>query len=106
MPAINLMSISVLYATSFAILLLGFLTALSSKDLIRLLIALELMFGAVFISLIPLFAVAANPAFATSIIVIFTSAGELLVLIAAIVIQDRRVKNILVRDITAGGDKL
>ena len=41
MPAINLMSISLLYATSFAILLLGFLTALSSKDLIRLLIALE-----------------------------------------------------------------
>jgi len=105
MQAIEL---SIIYVTSFAILLVGYLTAISSKDLIRLLIALELMFGAVFMSLIPLFSVAllANPAFGIAIITIFTSSSELLVLIAAIVTLDRQKKNIYTSSVTIGGDKL
>ncbi len=106
MLELNAMTVPVIYLSSFAILLAGFLTALSCKDLIRLLIALELMFGAVFMSLIPAFVIAASPAFGTSIITIFTSAGELLVLIAAIVIQDRRKKNVLIEHITIGGDRV
>ena len=105
MQAIEL---SIIYVTSFAILLVGYLTAISSKDLIRLLIALELMFGAVFMSLIPLFSVAllANAAFGIAIITIFTSSSELLVLIAAIVTLDRQKKNIYTSSVTIGGDKL
>ena len=45
---------SLIYATAFAVLLVAYLTAVSSKDLIRLLISLEMMFGAVFLALIPL----------------------------------------------------
>ncbi len=104
--SINLGGVTLIYIASLTILVIGFLAALSSKDLIRLLISLELMFGAVFMALIPMFMVAPDPAFAISIITIFTSAGELLVLIGAIVIQDRRMKNILMQSISAGGDKL
>ncbi len=98
--------LSIIYATSFAILLMGYFTAISSKDLIRLLIALELMFGAVFMSLIPLFSALSNAAFGIAIITIFTSSGELLVLIAAIVTMDRERKNIYTSSVTIGGDKL
>ncbi len=103
MQAIEL---SIIYVTSFAILLVGYLTAISSKDLIRLLIALELMFGAVFMSLIPLFSAISNAAFGIAIITIFTSSGELLVLIAAIVTLDRQKKNIYTSSVTIGGDKV
>ncbi len=98
--------LSIIYVTSFAILLMGYFTAISSKDLIRLLIALELMFGAVFMSLIPLFSAISNAAFGIAIITIFTSSGELLVLIAAIVTMDRERKNIYTSSVTIGGDKL
>jgi len=98
--------LSIIYVTSFAILLVGYLTAISSKDLIRLLIALELMFGAVFMSLIPLFSAFSNASFGIAIITIFTSSGELLVLIAAIVTMDRQKKNIYTSSVTIGGDKL
>jgi NADH:ubiquinone oxidoreductase subunit K len=103
MQAIDL---SVIYMASFAILLVGYLTAISSKDLIRLLIALELMFGAVFMSLIPLFSAISNAAFGIAIITIFTSSGELLVLIAAIVTLDRQKKNVYTSSVTIGGDKV
>ncbi|MCK4476401.1 MAG: hypothetical protein KAU16_06710 [Methanophagales archaeon] len=103
MQAIEL---SIIYVTSFAILLVGYLTAISSKDLIRLLIALELMFGAVFMSLIPLFSAISNAAFGIAIITIFTSSGELLVLIAAIVTLDRQKRNIYTSSVTIGGDKI
>ncbi len=106
MPAIDLITVIILYATSLAILLVGYLTAISSEDIIRLLIALELMFGAVFMSLIPLFSLCANVSFAIAILTIFTSGGELLVLIAAIVIQDRRKKDISTSSITIGGDNV
>jgi len=97
--------ISIIYVTSFAILLVGYLIAISCKDLIRLLISLELMFGAVFMSLIPLFSAISNAAFGIAIITIFTSSGELLVLIYAIVTLDRQKKSIYTSSVTIGGDK-
>jgi len=103
MQAIDL---SIIYMASFTILLVGYLTAISSKDLIRLLIALELMFGAVFMSLIPLFSAISNAAFGIAIITIFTSSGELLVLIAAIVTLDKQKKNVYTSSVTIGGDKV
>ncbi len=97
--------ISIIYVASFAILLIGYLTAISSKDVIRLLISLELMFGAVFMSLIPLFSAISNAAFGIAIITIFTSSGELLVLIYAIIMLDRQKKNIYTSSVTIGGDR-
>ena len=106
MLAIDMTTASIIYITSFAILLVGYLTAVSSKDVIRLLISLELMFGAVFIALIPLFSVLANAAFGIAIITIFTSSGELLILIAAISILDKQKKDIHTNVITIGGDRV
>ncbi len=108
MPAIDLISLSIIYATSFAILLIGYLAAVSSKDVIRLLISLEMMFGAIFMALIPLFSIAhlATTAFGLALITIFASSGELLILISAIAILDQRKKDIHTSAITIGGDKL
>lgn len=97
---------SITFITAFVILLVGYFTAVSSRDLVRLLISLELMFGAVFLSLVPLFSSLANSAFGIAIIAIFTSSSELLVLIASIVMFDRSKKNIYTSSITEGGDKL
>ena len=97
--------ISIIYAASFAILLIGYLTVISSKDVIRLLISLELMFGAVFMSLIPLFSAISNAAFGIAILTIFTSSGELLVLIYAIITLDRQKKNIYTSSVSIGGDR-
>ncbi len=97
--------ISIIYVASFAILLIGYLTAISSKDVIRLLISLELMFGAVFMSLIPLFSAISSAAFGIAILTIFTSSGELLVLIYAIIMLDRQKKNIYTSSVTIGGDR-
>jgi len=97
--------ISIIYVASFAILLIGYLTAISSKDVVRLLISLELMFGAVFMSLIPLFSAISNAAFGIAILTIFTSSGELLVLIYAIIMLDRQKKNIYTSSVTIGGDR-
>ncbi|RLI86600.1 MAG: F420H(2):quinone oxidoreductase, partial [Archaeoglobales archaeon] len=41
--------IAAVLVASAVILLVGYLMAMSSKDLVRLLISLELMFGAVFL---------------------------------------------------------
>ncbi len=108
MLAIDTTTASIIYVTSFVILLIGYLTAISSKDVIRLLISLELMFGAVFMALIPLFSVAllANAAFGIAIVTIFTSSGELLILIAAIAILDRQKRDIHTKGITIGGDRV
>ena len=106
MPAIDLMTLSIVYITAIVILLVGYLTAISSKDIVRLLIALELMFGAVFLSLIPIFSMYANTAFAVAILTIFASGGELLVLIAAIAMQDKKKKNISTSSIRIGGDNV
>ena len=106
MAVIEITNVAVIYATSFAILLVGYLTAISSKDVIRLLISLEMMFGAVFLALIPLFSVVANAAFGIAVVTIFASSGELLILISAIVILDRQKKNIQTSTITIGGDRI
>jgi NADH:ubiquinone oxidoreductase subunit K len=108
MVAIDIISVSIIYAASFAILLIGYLAAISSKDAIRLLISLEMMFGAIFMALIPLFSVAhlANTAFGIALITIFASSGELLVLICAITILDRQKRSIHTSTITIGGDEL
>jgi len=108
MVALDIMSVSVIYAASFAILLVGYLTAISSKDVIRLLISLEMMFGAVFMALIPLFSIAqlATTAFGIAVVTIFASSGELLILISAIVILDRQKKDIHTGVITIGGDRV
>ncbi len=108
MLAIDMTTASIIYVTSFVILLIGYLTAISSKDVIRLLISLEMMFGAVFMALIPLFSVAllANAAFGIAIVTIFTSSGELLILIAAIAILDKQKRDIHTKGITIGGDRV
>ncbi|MGB3457871.1 MAG: NADH-quinone oxidoreductase subunit K [Halobacteriota archaeon] len=108
MLAIDTTTASIIYVTSFVILLIGYLTAISSKDVIRLLISLELMFGAVFMALIPLFSVAllANAAFGIAIVTIFTSSGELLILIAAIAILDKQKRDIHTNVIKIGGDRV
>jgi len=101
------MEVAIILVTSVAILLIGFLTALSSKDLVRLLIALELMFGSVFLALIPLFSIEgwAVLGFAIAVATVFTSSGELLVLITSIVILDKKTKTVATDSITIGGDK-
>jgi NADH-quinone oxidoreductase subunit K len=108
MPAIDGTSLSILLATAFTILLIGYLTAISSKDVIRLLISLEMMFGAVFLALVPLFSVAhlVNTAFAIALVTIFASSGELLILISAISILDRQKRSVKTEVVTIGGDKL
>lgn len=63
------------------------------------------MFGAVFMSLLPLFSAISNAAFGIAIITIFTSSGELLVLIYAIVTLDRQKKSIYTSSVTIGGDR-
>jgi len=103
---LDVISTSAIYITSFVLLLVGYVTALSSKDLVRLLISFELMFGAVFMSIIPLFSSISNTAFGITIVGIFTSSSELLVLIIAIILFDRKNKNIYTRSISIGGDKL
>ncbi|MHC1635652.1 MAG: NADH-quinone oxidoreductase subunit K [Candidatus Methanospirareceae archaeon] len=102
----DVMSAAIVYITAFAILLIGYHTAISSRDLIRLLISLELMFGSVFLSLIPLFSSLVNTAFGIAIITVFASCCECMVLIAAIVMLDREKRNIFTSSITMGGDKV
>ncbi len=106
MLVIDMTTASIIYVTSFVILLVGYLTAISSKDVIRLLISLEMMFGAVFMALIPLFSVLAESAFGIAIVTIFTSSGELLILIAAIGILGRQKRDIHTRVIKMGGDRV
>ncbi len=93
---------------SIILLVIGYLIATSAKDVVRLLISLELMFSAVFLSLLPLFS---NPQMvvegdAIAILTVFTSSGELLILIAAIIFLDRKFKSIDIKNVSSGGDVL
>jgi len=97
-------ALSIIYISSFLILFIGFLTATSCRDVIRLLISLELIFGGVFLSLIPLFAPMPAPALGIMLLGIFTSSSELMVLIVAIILLDRRRKNLSIDLIATGGD--
>jgi NADH-quinone oxidoreductase subunit K len=98
--------LSLVLIVASGILFIAYLTAISAKDLIRLLISLELMFGAVFLAVLPLFSLIANTAFAIIILVIFTSSSELMVLITAIIILDKRKRGINIEKVAVGGDRL
>lgn len=91
-------------AIAIALLVIAYLMAISAKDLVRLLISLELMFSAVFLAILPLFSISATMAFAILLVAIFTSSAELLVLITAIVITDRIRKGVEVEKVSIGGD--
>ncbi|RLI85491.1 MAG: F420H(2):quinone oxidoreductase [Archaeoglobales archaeon] len=94
----------VILATSLAILLIAYLTAISSKDLIRLLISLELMFGSVFLVVLPMFSLNPSTAFAIVVLTIFTSSSELLILITAIVLLDRTKRGVDMEKVSVGGE--
>ncbi len=98
--------LAVILTISGAILLVAYLTAISAKDLIRLLISLELMFAAVFLAILPLFQY--NPAigYTVAIVTAFTSSSELLVLITAIILLDRRKKGVEIEKVAVGGDSI
>ena len=96
------MTVAIILVVSVVILLIAYVTAISSRDVVRLLISLELMFGSVFLALLPLFSVAPTTAFSLAVITIFTSGSELMILIAAIVILDRKTKDITLDSL--GGD--
>ncbi|MEG9193943.1 MAG: F420H(2):quinone oxidoreductase [Archaeoglobales archaeon] len=89
---------------SLLIALVAFLITISAKDIVRLLIGLELMFGGVFLAIVPLFAKIPDTAFAILVVAIFTSSAELLILISAIVILDRLKKGIEIQKVSVGGD--
>lgn len=91
-------------AIAIVLLVVAYLMAISAKDLVRLLISLELMFSAVFLAILPLFSISATMAFAILLVAIFTSSAELLVLITAIVITDRMRKGVEVEKVAVGGD--
>ncbi len=98
--------LAVILTISGAILLVAYLTAISAKDLIRLLISLELMFAAVFLAILPLFQY--NPAigYTVAIVTAFTSSSELLVLITAIILLDKRKKGVEIEKVAVGGDSI
>ncbi len=91
-------------AIAICLLIIAYLMAISARDLVRLLISLELMFSAVFLAIIPLFSISAQMAFAVLVITIFTSSAELLVLITAIVITDRLRRGVEIEKVSVGGD--
>ncbi|MEM4574948.1 MAG: F420H(2):quinone oxidoreductase [Archaeoglobaceae archaeon] len=91
-------------AFALSLLIIAYLMAISAKDLVRLLISLELMFSAVFLAIIPLFSIAPAMAFTLLVVTIFTSSAELLVLITAIVITDKFRKGVEIEKISIGGD--
>lgn len=93
---------------SLVLLVIGYMIATSARDVIRLLISLELMFSAVFLSIVPLFT---NPAMVVegntiAILTVFTSAGELLILISAIIFLDRKFRTTSIEAVSKGGDVL
>jgi len=95
-----------LLIVSTVVLFIGYLTAISSKDLIRLLISLELMFGSVFLALVPLFMTMPLSAFGIAVITIFTSSSELLILIVAIMLTDKKYRTISIDTVSVGGDTI
>ena len=93
---------------SIILLSIGYLIASSAQDVVRLLISLELMFSAVFLSLLPLFS---NPQMvvegsAIAILTIFTSSCELMILVSAIIFLDRKFRSVSIKKVSSGGDVL
>jgi len=103
---VDVTNLAVILTASAAILLLAFLTAISAKDVIRLLISLELMFAAVFLAIVPLFSINPPMAYAVAIITAFTSSTELLVLVTAIILLDRRKRGVEIEKVAVGGENL
>ncbi|WP_243675065.1 F420H(2):quinone oxidoreductase [Vulcanisaeta distributa] len=68
-------------------------------------ISLELMFNAIFLTLIPLFAVSPVIAFGILIVVILSSSTEFMTLIIAIMAMDRIRRSVRVEEIKAGGEQ-
>ena len=91
-------------AIAICLLIVAYLMAISARDLVRLLISLELMFSAVFLAIIPLFSISPSMAFTILVAAIFTSSAELLVLITAIVITDKLRKGVEIEKVSVGGD--
>lgn len=106
MIEVDVTNLAVILTASAAILLLAFLTAISAKDVIRLLISLELMFAAVFLAIVPLFSINPPMAYAVAIITAFTSSTELLVLVTAIILLDRRKRGVEIEKVAVGGENL
>ena len=88
--------------------MIGYYTLVTARDLIRLLISLELMFAALFLSLLPIFAIETLSAesMAVAVAALFTSAAELLCMISAIIIFDRKFRSTAVEKVSSGGDEL
>ncbi len=103
---VDVSQLTVILTISGAILLVAYLTAISAKDLIRLLISLELMFAAVFLAILPLFTISPATGYALAIITAFTSSTELLVLVTAIILLDRRKRGMGVEKVAVGGDSI
>ncbi|MEM1672427.1 MAG: F420H(2):quinone oxidoreductase [Archaeoglobaceae archaeon] len=91
-------------AIALVVIFVAYLMAISSRDAVRLLISLELMFAGVFLVILPLFASIPDTAFAILVVAIFTSGSELLILISAIIILDKLKKGIEIEKISTGGD--
>ncbi|MDI9642334.1 MAG: F420H(2):quinone oxidoreductase [Archaeoglobaceae archaeon] len=91
-------------AIALVVIFVAYLMAISSRDAVRLLISLELMFAGVFLAILPLFASIPDTAFAILVVAIFTSGAELLILISAIIILDKLKKGIEIEKISTGGD--
>ncbi len=103
---VDVSQLTVILTVSGAVLLIAYLTAISAKDLVRLLISLELMFAAVFLAILPLFTINPATGYTLAIITAFTSSSELLVLVTAIVLLDKRKKGVDVDKVAVGGDSL
>lgn len=101
------MMVAILVVTSIVILVIGYLIAISSRDVIRLLISLEIMFASLFFALIPLFSIEnlTTIAFGIAVIAIFTSGCELMALISSIILLDRKTKTTATDSIKVGGVK-
>ncbi|MGC9136334.1 NADH-quinone oxidoreductase subunit K [Caldivirga sp.] len=94
-----------LIVTAVLILSIGLTVVINSRDLIRLLIGLELMFNSVFLTAVALYVYQPYLAFIVVAVSVITSAAEFIALITAILTIDRMRKNIETRGILAGGDK-
>lgn len=94
-----------LIVTAILVLSIGLTVVINSRDLIRLLIGLELMFNSVFLTTVALYVYQPYLAFIIITISVITSAAEFIALITAILTVDKMRKNIETRSILAGGDK-
>ncbi|GAB6945718.1 NADH-quinone oxidoreductase subunit K [Vulcanisaeta sp. JCM 14467] len=96
---------AIIYGFASIILMIGYYSALRANDLIRVLISLELMFNAIFLALVPFFAVNAVVALGILIVTILSSSTEFMTLITAIMAMDRIRKSVRVEEIKAGGEQ-